>query len=97
MVHYALIKFQPGTYTDELRKFTLDTFAALAKEVPTILSAQVFDNGYKRDSNADIMVRVEVTSAETLPLYLNHPLHVKFGQTIAPYRSQPIVSFDRAE
>lgn len=79
MIHYALMKFHPGAYTDEIRKLTKETFDELPKLVPAILSAQTFENCYERDSNADLMIRVEVDAPEHLPDYLNHPLHVHFA------------------
>lgn len=94
MVHYALMKFHPGALTDEYRALIRHTYEELPKLVPSILSAQVFENCYVRDSNYDLMFRVEVDAPEHLPDYLNHPLHVKMAQDTAPLRCAPIVSFD---
>ena len=94
MVHYALMKFHPGAYTDEIRALTKSTFEELPKVVPAIIKAETFENCYERDSNADLMIRVEVDEPAHLPDYLNHPLHVHFAQVTTPLRCQPITSFD---
>ena len=95
MIHYVLLKFKPGTWTEEIRALADTTFRQLEQEVPSIISAKIYENCYERESNADVMIRLKIDSPEHLTEYLRHPLHVRFAEITTPLRSQPVVSFDR--
>ena len=79
MTHYVLLKFKPGEYDDSILALAEKTFAQLENELDGITRAQVWSNCVERDTNADLMVRLELTGEDMLGVYLRHPLHVEFA------------------
>lgn len=82
MVHYILFKFKEGVNIDECFTKMQDTFAKLEKELPCLHNPAIYRNIIERDTNADILLKLEFDSKEDLPVYLNHPLHVQLAKSL---------------
>ncbi len=81
MRHFVFMKFKPGEFTEEAFSEIRDTFSALQKELPEeILSCRVLKNCVDREWNMDLLIEMELYSAESLPKYLKHPLHTGLGK-----------------
>ena len=96
MIHYLLLKFRPGSCGSQIRKRAEAAYRDLACQVEGIISAQVLDNCVFRDSNADLMVRLELSGPQVLTAYLEHPVHRHFAEEIEPCVSQRL-TFDHME
>lgn len=82
MKHYVLLKFAPGTDLDAVEKKVSGVYAQLDSVLPFLNDPCVMRNCVERDSNADIMVSVDLDTPEKLQDYLTHPLHVQMGQDL---------------
>lgn len=96
MIHYLLLKFEQGYFTQDVFRLAADTFESLKEELPGITAVQVIQNSVCRSSNADLMVRMELSDQEMLYTYLNHPLHQRFAQQVSPHLVQK-ASFDQEQ
>lgn len=96
MIHYLLLKFRPGAYDPRLRERAEAAYRELASQVDGITSVRVLENNVSRDSNADLMVRLELCDAKTLADYLGHQIHQDFVEEMEPWVSQRL-TFDYME
>lgn len=78
MTHYVLFRFNDPQQKTIIYEKAKIVFAALQQEVSCILDAQVFLNCVERNSNADLLIKMELNGPEALEIYLYHPLHRKF-------------------
>ena len=82
MIHYLLLKFKAGRFTPTLYQLAEETFRQIAGSLNGIQHLEVYQNGVQRDTNADLMIRMELKDREHLNAYLNHPLHLRFVQQV---------------
>ena len=82
MTHYVLLKFKPGTDLDTVEAKVRKTYNELEQTLDFLTTPIVYRNCVERDSNADIMVTVDLDSNEHLQDYLTHPLHVRMAQDL---------------
>lgn len=86
MTHYVFMKFEKGYLTPETSTKISDTFESLSKALTEeIISATVRLNCVEREANMDLMIKMELKSEKSLPIYLNHPLHVGIGREMNPH------------
>lgn len=81
MTHYVLLKFKPGSDLDAIEKTIRKTYEELDKTLSFLNNAKVYRCCVERDSNADIMAKVDLDKKEQLQDYLTHPLHIKMMNT----------------
>ena len=94
MKHFVLLKFDPAYLTNENYHEIETAFRDLKNALPAnIKNAIVHRNIIDRASNMDIMIEMELDSAESLPIYLNHPIHLAIGEKMNPHITNR-VSFD---
>lgn len=96
MVHYVLLKFAQGADVDALERKVREVYAELDKVLDYLHDPKVYRCCVERDSNADIMMVLQLDSADCLKPYLEHPLHV---QLVQGFRDVLVgrMSFDRNE
>ncbi len=94
MVHYLLLKFNPGFFSDEVFSLAVHTYTELESALPGIEKVQIYKNCVCRNSNADLLVKMDLASEAALSTYLKHPLHCGFIQEVGSQVSQRI-TFDR--
>lgn len=77
MTHYVLLKFKTGSDVDAIEATIRKTYEELDNTLSFLNNAKVYRCCVARDSNADIMIRVDLDKKEQLQDYLTHPLHIK--------------------
>jgi len=78
MTHYVLFRFEDGFMSDEVLNRFKETYAELKTLLPgDILDYAIYGNCVARDSNMDMMVRIELEEKESLQRYLQHPKHIE--------------------
>ena len=82
MTHYLLMKFTPGYMGDTLFDLARETYEELARQVPGVHKVRVERNCVARDSNADLMVCMDLINKDALDTYLDHPLHRNFAAQV---------------
>lgn len=81
MKHFVLLKFDPAYLTAENYHEIETAFKDLKKALPNnVKNTVVHRNIIDRASNMDIMIEMELDSAESLSIYLNHPIHLAIGK-----------------
>ena len=92
MTHYNLLKLKPGADADAIFAQCEAVYAALEAELPQAVRARImaalpFLHDAKvirccttRDSNADILMIMQIDRPEQLGTYLQHPKHVALAQ-----------------
>ena len=94
MKHFVLLKFAPAYLTAENYLEITNAFQNLKNALPEhIQNAIVHQNIVERAGNMDIMIELDLTSADSLPIYLNHPIHQAIGEKMNPHIISR-VSFD---
>lgn len=78
MTHYVLFRFNDSKQITAIYEKAKIVFSELQHAVSCILNAQVFLNCVERNSNADLLIKMELNGPEALEIYLRHPLHRKF-------------------
>lgn len=78
MTHYVLFRFKDPQQKPIIYEKAKTAFSKLRQGVSCILDAHVFLNCVERNSNADLLIKLELDSPEALEIYLRHPLHRKF-------------------
>ena len=97
MKHYVLMRLKEGVFDEEALRDYRETFAHLRAALPEeILSARVRVNTVDRPQNMTVMIEMTLKDADSLPKYLNHPLHKAIGQRYNPF-VEAIASFDCEE
>ena len=82
MTHYVLMKFVPGADLNTIEARIRATYAELDAALPYLHQPQILLNCVERDSNADLMVCLNLDSPEDLQPYLTHPLHLQMAQDL---------------
>lgn len=94
MTHLVLLKFEAGYLNTEHFCKIEHTFSELKNALPGhITNVHIYQNTVSRASNMDIMIELELSSADSLSVYLNHPIHLKLGEEMNPHVTNR-VSFD---
>jgi hypothetical protein len=97
MKHLVLMQLQPGKFDDAAEQDYRETFAAIQAALPDeVRAVRVLRNTVARKQNMDVMIEMDLASPESLPKYLEHPLHRAIGARYNPYVVQ-IASFDYEE
>lgn len=86
MIHMVFMKFEEGFCSEQVIKEIADAFARLRQALPdNIRDVEIKRNCIQRDANMDLLIRMELTNADSLPLYLSHPIHRDIGEKINPH------------
>ena len=97
MKHYVLMRLKEGVFDETAEQDYRDTFARLREALPEdILAVTVLRNVVDRPQNMTVMIEMTLKDADSLPKYLNHPLHKAIGQRYNPF-VEAIASFDCEE
>ena len=88
MIHYLLLKFKPGFFSDEVFSMAVEVFTGIGKALAGIEDVQVSRNCIPRDTNADLLVRMTLEGHEALEAYLEHPLHLGFVRQVQAHVEQ---------
>ena len=97
MVHMVFMKLEEGFLTEEIFRVYRETFAAIAADLPEeVRRAEVLRNCVPREQNMDILIRLDLRDAESLPKYLRHPRHLAIGEKMNPHVLK-LASFDYEE
>ncbi len=77
MIHVVLLKFKENCLNEnfilEARKLYKDL-----EQLDYVISANLFENCVERDSNYDIMLKIQLDNKDFLQKYLDHELHTIF-------------------
>lgn len=95
MIHYLLLTFEPHYMNDELFRFACNTFQRLQAELTCIRNVYVYRNCVIRSSNADLLVKLDLTGQKGLDTYLKHPIHRHFARVTEPHLTH-CVTFDHS-
>jgi len=82
MKHYALLKLAPGSDIEAVEEKIWKTFENLDKELTWLNHPAIYRNCMNQDTNADIMIVIDLDDEENLQSYLNHPLHIKMTEDL---------------
>lgn len=93
MTHYVLLKLAEGADVDAVEKRVAETYCALEQALPYLNDPVVYRSCVTRESNADIMVSLQLDSPDQLQPYLTHPLHLQMAQDLKDMLAGK-VSFD---
>ncbi len=86
MTHIVMMKFEEGFFSPAVTAQIGEAFAALAKALPDeIREVQIEENCVQRPVNMDLFIRMELAGEQSLPVYLDHPIHRKISGTINPH------------
>jgi Stress responsive A/B Barrel Domain len=90
--HVVLFKFKQDSKPEDIKK-VVDAFAALPKQIPTIVD---FEWGTdvspeKRSEGFTHCFLVTFRTAEDRDAYLPHPAHKKFVELVGPHLDKPLV------
>ena len=80
MTHYVLLKLAPGADIDRVEAKVRQVYAELDAELPYLKDPTIYRCCVERDSNADIMVVMQLDGQEFLQPYLTHPKHVEMAR-----------------
>ena len=94
MTHYVLFRFEDGFMSDEVVNRFEETYAELKTLLPgDILDYAIYGNCVERDSNMDMMVKIELKERASLQRYLQHPEHIALISSFSAHEKNR-VSFD---
>ncbi len=94
MTHYVLFKFKEGFMGPEVLRRFEDTYAQLKELIPDdIKDYRIYGNCVERDSNMDMMVKIELKEKASLQRYLQHPKHIELISSFSA-KEKSRVSFD---
>ena len=94
MTHYVLFKFEDGFMSEEVLSRFERTYSKLKLLLPEdIKDYAIFGNCVERDSNMDMMVKIELGEKASLQRYLQHPEHTALISSFR-VREKSRVSFD---
>lgn len=96
MVHYNLLKLTKDANVTEIYFRCRKVYAELEKELPFLHGAEVYRCETTRDSNADIMMVMQLDGPEYLNDYLKHPKHLALVNDMKDYVMNRM-SFDEKE
>ncbi len=94
MIHMVFMKFEEGFFSPAISREIADAFQRLQQALPDeIVSVQVLENCVFREGNMDLLIQMELQSAQSLERYLHHPVHLEIGAVMNPHIVQRC-SFD---
>lgn len=94
MIHMVFMKFEEGFFSPAISREIADAFHRLQQALPEeIVSVQVLENCVSREGNMDLLIQMELQSAQSLERYLRHPVHLEIGAVMNPHIVQRC-SFD---
>lgn len=94
MIHMVFMKFEAGFFSPAISREIADAFQRLQQALPEeIMSVQVQENCICREGNMDLLIQMELQSAQSLERYLRHPVHLDIGAVMNPHIVQRC-SFD---
>ena len=82
MTHYVLLKLAPGADIDQVEARVRQTYADLDGSLSYLHDPAIYRSCVERDSNADIMVAIQLDGPEFLQPYLTHPIHMQMAQDL---------------
>ena len=82
MIHYNLLKLKDGADAKAVFDQCREVYAQLEKELDFLHDACVSRCVTQRDSNADIMMVMQIDSPDRLGDYLGHPMHTALAQSL---------------
>lgn len=86
MTHLVLMKFQDNFLNDANLSEISEAYQELKKALPEeIYNVNIYRNIVARESNMDIMIELELKNADSLPIYLTHPIHQAISTKMNPY------------
>lgn len=85
MLHYVLLSFAPGFFTDEIFEFAVACFSGMPDEESYIHSVSVKRNCVLREGNMDLMVAMELEDEASLKAYLECRLHKQFVSVVGDH------------
>lgn len=91
--HLVIFTFEKNFLKDEHIKEYVRAFEIIKEAFDGVKDVHVRLNCIERPANMDLMVEMDLTGPEILPLYLNHPEHVRMGNKYNPHVTAR-VSFD---
>ena len=91
--HLVIFTFEKNFLKDEHIKEYAREFDIIKESFDGVKDVHVRRNCIERPANMDLMVEMDLTGPEILPLYLNHPEHVRMGNKYNPHVTAR-VSFD---
>lgn len=96
MTHLVLMKFQENFLDEDNFIQIKEAYQELKEALPEeIIDIQLYRNIIDRESNMDILIKLELKNADSLPIYLRHPIHQAISTKMNPYVTTR-VSFDHA-
>ena len=96
MVHYILLKLTKDADVTSIYFRCRKVYAELERELPFLHGAEVYRCETTRDSNADIMMVMQLDGPEYLNDYLKHPKHLALVNEMKDYVMDRM-SFDEKE
>lgn len=96
MTHLVLMKFQENFLDEDNFIQIKEAYQELKEALPEeIIDIQLYRNIIDRESNMDILIKLELKNADSLPIYLRHTIHQAISTKMNPYVTTR-VSFDHA-
>lgn len=91
--HFVIFTFEKNFLKEEHFDEYVRAFETIRDSFDGIVGVQVRRNCVDRPANMDLMIEMDLTGPELLPLYLNHPEHIRMGNKYNPHVTAR-VSFD---
>lgn len=82
MTHYNFLKLKEQADVEAVLAICKKVYAQLEQELDFLSNARVCGCATQRDSNADIMMVMEIDPPVRLRDYLQHPKHVSLSQNL---------------
>ena len=96
MTHLVLMKFQENFLDENNFSQITKAYQELKQALPEeIYDVNIYRNIISRESNMDVMIALNLKNADSLPVYLKHPIHQAISEKMNPYITNR-VSFDHA-
>ncbi|MCM1306973.1 MAG: Dabb family protein [Butyrivibrio sp.] len=83
--HLVIFTFEKDFLKKEHIEEYARAFEIIKEAFDGITSVHIRRNCVNRPSNMDLMVEMDLTGEDILPLYLNHPEHVRMGNKYNPH------------
>ncbi|PCH69873.1 MAG: stress responsive protein [Bacteroidales bacterium] len=83
--HIAMFKFKAFDSAEEKENYFTrlkDAFNGLDERIPEIKFLQIGFDQLHSDTSFDFIVNVDIENMEALPLYANHPEHLKVASVV---------------
>lgn len=83
--HIAMFKFKTFDSTEEKENYFIrlkKAFDGLEERIPEIKFLQIGFDQLHSDTSYDFIVNVDIDNMEALPVYANHPEHLKVAAVV---------------